>query len=240
MNDDHFPLRDELAIKEAIHHWFAFFEGETVSAYSQLALFDEEIELIHAGQHLLAKGHEQMKQWLNSVPPEISSHFVKNIEAEKIRDDVYQISWETPYQAVRGSGDVVGAIIRYQTLVRVSPEGVAKFIVIQKTPFKNNPETVFHESFLEHRASALSCRLQRWLESDETSLPATINASGEALQMLLGIRQRSGDKRLTLHSSGDGEHPGLLMTTDAATYYLSLQQQPGWYPAVATVIAIQK
>lgn len=183
MNNDHFPLRHELAIKEAIHHWFAFFEGETVSTYSQLGLFDDEIQLVHAGQHLLAKGKEQMKQWLNSIPPEISSHFVKNIEAEKIRDDVYQVSWETPYQAVRDSGDVGGAIIRYQTLVRVSLEGVARFIVIQKTPFKNNPETVFHESFRQHRASALCCRLQRWLESDETALPATINALGEASQM---------------------------------------------------------
>lgn len=239
MNNDHFPLRDELAIKEAIHHWFAFFEGETVSTYSQLALFDDEIELVHAGQHLLAKGNEQMKQWLNSIPPEISSHFVKNIEAKKIRGDVYQVSWETPYQAVRDSGDVGGAIIRYQTLVRVSLEGVAKFIVIQKTPFKNNPETVFHESFRQHRASALSCRLQRWLESDETAIPATINALGEASKMLLNIQQISGDKRLILQSSDDGENPGLLMTTDAETYYLSLQQQPGWYPAIANVVAIK-
>lgn len=240
MNNDHFPLRDELAIKEAVHHWFAFFEGETVSTYSQLALFDDEIELIHAGQHLLAKGSEQMKQWLNSIPPEISSHFVKNIEAKKIGDDAYQVSWQTPYQSIRENGAVGGAIIRYQTLVRISQSGAAKFIAIQKTPFKNNPETVFHESFREHRASAISCRLQRWLESNETALPATINALGEASQMLLNIQQMSGDKKLSLQSSGDGENPGLLMATEAETYYLSLQQQLGWYPAIASVVAIQK
>ena len=240
MNNDHFPLRDELAIKEAVHHWFAFFEGETVSTSSQLALFDDEIELIHAGQHLLAKGSEQMKQWLNSIPPEISSHFVKNIEAKKIGDDAYQVSWQTPYQSIRENGAVGGAIIRYQTLVRISQSGAAKFIAIQKTPFKNNPETVFHESFREHRASAISCRLQRWLESNETALPATINALGEASQMLLNIQQMSGDKKLSLQSSGDGENPGLLMATEAETYYLSLQQQLGWYPAIASVVAIQK
>ncbi|WP_264906222.1 hypothetical protein [Vibrio sp. STUT-A11] len=240
MNNDHFPLRDELAIKEAIHHWFAFFEGETVPTYSQLALFDDEIELIHAGQHLLAKGKEEMQQWLDSIPPEFSSHFVEEMTVERVKAGIYQVSWQTPYQSIRENGAVGGAIIRYQTLVRISQSGVAKFVVIQKTPFKNNPETVFHESFREHRASALSCRLQRWLESNETALPATINALGEASQMLLNIQQMSGDKKLSLQSSGDGENPGLLMATEAETYYLSLQQQPDWYPVIASVVAIQK
>lgn len=50
----------------------------------------------------------------------------------------------------------------------------------------------------------------------------------------------SGDKRLSLQRSGDSANPDLLVTTEAETYYLSLQQQSGWYPAIAGVVAIQK
>lgn len=239
MNDDNFPLHDQLAIKEAVYHWFAFFEGETVPTEFQLALFDDEIQLVHAGQHLLAKGKEEMQQWLDSVPPEFSSHFVEEMKLESVKTGIYQVSWQTPYQSIRENGAVGGAIIRYQTLVRISQTGAAKFMAIQKTPFKNNPETVFRQSFSEHRANALRCRLQRWLDSEEMDFPKSINTSSEVSELLFKVKRFSGDKRISLQNVDDGNIPALCVTTNTESFHLALQQQPGWYPTITTILAVK-
>ncbi|GEM_PF-5284667 len=42
------------AIKEIIHLWFAFFEGLTVPASRQLDIFENDIQLVHTGQHMPA------------------------------------------------------------------------------------------------------------------------------------------------------------------------------------------
>lgn len=238
MNDEHFPLRDQLAITEAISHWFAFFEGETVPTHSQLALFTDDIQLIHAGQHLLAAGKEQMEQWLNSVPPETCSHFVQEVQAQRIQPGIYAVLWQTPYQAVRENGAIGGAIIQYRAQVQVSADGTAQFMALQKTPLAANPETTFRPSFDEHRATALCCCLQRWLDSDDAALPAAIHASEQVVELLLKLNQSNGERHLSLKSEGEGKLPSLVIATHNGNFELKLQQQTGWYPAIIHSLAI--
>jgi hypothetical protein len=210
-----------------------------VSVEEQLDIFDDDIRLVHAGQHLLASGKDQMKAWLNSVGLETSSHFVKNIDIYMLKPNVYEVTWQTPYQAIRSDGRVGGSIIRYQTLITFTPSCGARFTFIQKTPFENNPNTQFTPSFGEHSAGALRCRIQSLIDNDIFKLPAEMFLTQSSAQSVNRILATQGEKQCRLKKRGDDETPDILLMTTQGDYQLTLHQQQGWYPAIATATLIE-
>ncbi|MBM6550057.1 hypothetical protein [Marinomonas ostreistagni] len=222
------------AIYEIIHHWFAFFEGETVTAKSQCRLFTEDAQIVHAGQHLLANGVEEIERWLLSVPPEHSSHTLDNLSLEALSDNQYQVTWQTAYQAQRHGGQVGGSIIAYQALITIDEDGQARFRALQKTPMASNPNTRFVETFKMHRIKALKSRLAQ-LATTSSATPALSQyvQSPEMANLLDSILTQTD---LTISDT----EAAIIATTPVQSWRFDVLEQGGLYIKISQITSNSK
>lgn len=147
------------AVCDIAHRWFAFFEGETEDLSRHIAIFSEDVLLVHGGTHLLARGKAAMARWLSQLPPEKGSHVIRRIELGKQTDHEAEVIMDIGYQAVREDGKVGGALSGYQTTVSFDKGHNAVFTFLQKTPLYPNPDTTFRDSFAENRLKSFIARL---------------------------------------------------------------------------------
>jgi hypothetical protein len=143
---------------DAAHRWFAFFEGKTEDAGLHSTLFSEDVMLVHAGTHLLAKGKTEMTRWLRDLPYERGAHFIRRIDVIPLADNRADVNMDISYQVLGQEGQVGGALSEYRTTVKFDSEHNAIFTFLQKTPRMPNPDKVFRDAFAENRLRSFMAR----------------------------------------------------------------------------------
>ncbi|MFS2223216.1 hypothetical protein [Pantoea sp. B65] len=160
------------------HRWFAVFEGKTEEAGLHSALFSEDVMLVHAGAHLLAKGKAEMTRWLHDLPYERSAHFIRRIDVIPLPDEQAEVNMDISYQVPGQEALVGGALSEYRTTVKFDREHHAVFTFLQKTLRMPNPDKVFREAFAENRLRVLSLFLDeapgRYMTIRHASLSETL------------------------------------------------------------------
>lgn len=167
--------------KDIAHRWFAYFEGETETLDTHLALFSDNIRLVHAGSHVLANNLPSLKAWLKSVPDEISAHFIDTFQFESLDQYSAKITMSVRYQALDHNQRLIGAVIDYQTEVEFDQYNNARFRFIQKTPIHPNPDQRFTPSFNLNRIESLRAHLLylHHQTRQTTSLESTVNLKAQ-------------------------------------------------------------
>lgn len=136
-----------------------FFEGDVNDMESHVKIFEKDIKLIHAGSFLLADGLDSMKLWLENLPKETGSHFIKSLDLRHLNDEIAEATMMIAYQIVNPDETLSGAIIEYKVIVIFNDNNEATFKIIQKTPLRPNPSTVYKDSFKDNRLKSFVNRL---------------------------------------------------------------------------------
>lgn len=157
------------------HRWFAFFEGDTEELHQHSEIFAEDVMLVHAGTHLLAKGKAEMIQWLSSLPYEKGSHFIRSIDVIPARGNEAEVNMQISYQMLDEYKRVGGALSEYRAKVRFDEKSNALFTFIQKTPRFANPDKVFRDSFTANRLHSFIARFSQLMLSDSKSIPRLLS-----------------------------------------------------------------
>ncbi|MEY8757827.1 hypothetical protein AB9M93_25615 [Peribacillus frigoritolerans] len=159
MNDEVTAQIKEHAVRTIAHRWFAFFEGDVNDMESHLMIFEKDIKLIHAGRYLLADGLDSIKLWLENLPQETGSHFIKSLDLKHLDEKTAEGTMKIAYQIVNSDETLSGAIIEYKVIVVFDNNNEATFRIIQKTPMHPNPSTTYKDSFKDNRLKAFVNRL---------------------------------------------------------------------------------
>ena len=154
--------------KDIAHRWFAYFEGTTEPLDDHLAMFSDNIRLVHAGTHVLVNNLPSLKAWLKSVPEEVSAHFIDSFQFEPLDQHSAKVSMSVRYQAVDHPQRLIGAVIDYQTEVEFDQYNNARFRFIQKTPIQPNPDSHFSPSFELNRIESLRSHLLYCFHQNQT------------------------------------------------------------------------
>lgn len=227
------------------HRWFAFFEGITEEIHEHSDIFTEDVQLVHAGTHLLAKGKADIIQWLRSLPHEKGSHFIRSINMTPVGDNEADVDMDISYQMVDAERGVGGALSEYKTRMRFDRKNNAQFSFIQKTPRFANPDKFFRESFAINRLYSFIARFSQLLTTSPDSLTELLNKETDTLSLrvletfqkgiesnsikLLSYNLEQLKCNFMIHSSGMHQ-----------TLELTLQEAPGRYMTIihATITAI--
>lgn len=159
MNDEATAQLKEHSVRTIAHRWFAFFEGDVNDMESHLKIFEKDIKLIHAGRYLLADGLDSIKLWLENLPQETGSHFIKSLDLRHLDDKTAEATMKIAYQTVNPDETLSGAIIEYKVIVVFNDNNEATFKIIQKTPIHPNPSTIYKDSFKDNRLKSFVNRL---------------------------------------------------------------------------------
>jgi len=159
MNDEARAQLKEYSVRTIAHRWFAYFEGDVNDMESHLKIFEKDIKLIHAGKYLLADGLASIKFWLENLPQEKGSHFIKSLDLRHLDDKTAEATMKIAYQIVNPDETLSGAIIEYKVIVVFNDNNEATFKIIQKTPIHPNPSTIYKDSFNDNRLKSFVNRL---------------------------------------------------------------------------------
>ncbi|ARU95355.1 hypothetical protein [Tatumella citrea] len=227
------------------HRWFAYFEGETEDVISHSSIFSEDIMLVHAGTHLLAKGKSEIIQWLNNLPYEKGSHFIRHIDVKPLENDQAEVNMDISYQAIGKDGTVGGALSKYQTLVTYDNENNAVFTFIQKTPLMPNPDKVFHDSFADNRLRSFINHLFYLMLTPNADIRSLFSSAPESysLNRVLSLPESSNISDILLISSDPESLSFLIQFSLSTTIYelsLSLNEAPGRYISIKHAELLEK
>lgn len=224
------------AIEDIIYRWFAFFEGETEAVSEHSDIFTEDVQLVHAGTHLLANDRPSVERWLMSIPPSRSSHFVEGISVSPIDENLVRASWSVRYQYTQDDGVVGGSIISYQAVVSFFEAYQAQFLFLQKTPIRQNPDAHYKDSFSENRLLSFLARLKSvLLEGDRGGLSDLLGNYAEGQRLQAWLEQLTPSQFQDLGGEVLDDQTLQLSLNNTVVCQVRLQVEGGRYASVSHV-----